>query len=74
MTCIETFYTTVLRDTGIGILKNEEVPSLKIDINLPWTCKKLHCKGEPYRLSSKRDPSVYTDKQPITLILRYTYS
>ena len=27
------------------------VPCTKIVINLPWTYKKLHCKGNPYRFS-----------------------
>ena len=33
-------------------------------INLPWICKKLHCKGEPYRFSSYQDPSLQTDSHP----------
>ena len=34
--------------------------------NLPSTSNKLHCKGEPYRLSSYRDPSLQTKKLYIT--------
>ena len=36
-------------------------PSPKIVINLHWTCKNLHCKGEPNRFSGYWDPSVHTD-------------
>ena len=44
-------------------------------MNLPRTHEKLHCKGEPYRLSGKRDTSVqtekHTDKQTQSLLLYY---
>ncbi len=35
--------------------------SPKIVIKLPGTYEKLHCKGEPDRLSGQRDPSVQTN-------------
>ena len=44
------------------------VPSPKIVINLPKTYEKLHCKREPYRFIGKRNPSVHTDKDPVTFI------
>ena len=30
---------------------------------LPWTYEKLNCKGEPYRFSGQRDPSVQIDTE-----------
>ena len=36
-------------------LEGREVLSPKIVIKLPWTHKKLLCKGEPYRSSGQRD-------------------
>ena len=30
--------------------------------NIPWTNKKLHCKGEPNRFSGQRDPWQQTKK------------
>ena len=37
---------------------------------MPKTYEKLHCKGEPYQFSGKRDPSVQTNRQtdPVTLL------
>ena len=44
----------------------------KIIINLPRTYGKLQCKGETYRFSCKRDPSIqtdiHTDKDHVTLL------
>ena len=39
-----------------------ELPRLKIVFNLPWTYKKLHCTGEPYRFSGYRNPSQHRDR------------
>ena len=44
----------------------------KIVINYPKTYEKLHCKGEPYRITGLRDPSVqtyrHTHTDPVTLL------
>ncbi len=40
----------------------------KIVINLPWIYEKLSYKGESYRFRGWRDPSVQTDKHPVTLL------
>ena len=32
---------------GSSLIGSVKIPSKKIVENLPWTCKKLHCKGEP---------------------------
>ena len=37
-----------------------EMPSQIRSNSLPWASKKLHCKGEPYRFSGERDPSLQT--------------
>ena len=39
------------------------VTLLQIDIKLPRTYKKIHCKGESYRLRGKRDILVKSDRQ-----------
>ena len=36
---------------------------LNIIVIIPWTYKKLHCKGEPYCFSGQRDPFLQTDIQ-----------
>ena len=36
------------------------IPSHKIVMNLPSLYEKLSCKGELYRFSAERDPSVQT--------------
>ena len=50
-----------------------EISSPRIVKNLPCTYNKLHCKGEPYRLSGYRDPLIQT-KKLITLYNRMCFA
>ena len=43
-------------------LERKVIPTSKTVINLPRTYEKLQCKGEPFRFSGYRNPSVQTDR------------
>ena len=56
---------------GDIFLGEVELPSPIISLNLPWTNKKLQCKGYPYWFSGYKDSSLLTNKQTEILLLLY---
>ena len=50
-----------LRTYGVYIIYQQVAISLGMVV-IPRTYEKLNCKGETYRFSSLRDPSVQTDR------------
>ena len=68
------FFFKVKKNFCLGaffLLWGMSFPLPKKAINIPRTHEKLHCKGEPYRFSCKRDSLVHTD--PVIFILGFIF-
>ena len=44
---------------GVIIFVRVEIPSPKIVKNIPWTYKKIHCKGEPKGILRYKQKKAY---------------
>ena len=52
---------------GRLVVQPPHSPQKDIAIKLSKIYEKLHCKGEPHRFGGWRDPSVQTERHPVTL-------